>query len=134
MKHLFLITILFITLNLYSQNQIIGKTYKSQVSASCKEFDNGGGCMSYTYCTLHFLKQIVWVSYQYESLCSVQSEDSSNKTNEKLKTKYFYKIKNNIISTKGFDTYGKLTLVGKKLIGKKEINYKEYINLEFEQQ
>ena len=69
MKHFFLIVLLCISLKLYSQNAIIRKTYKAEISASCKEMNNGG-CMIYNYCILEFEKSIVKVSYSTEASCT----------------------------------------------------------------
>ncbi|WP_309608044.1 hypothetical protein [Flavobacterium sp.] len=135
MKHIFLVVIFFATIQLYSQKQIIGKIYKAQISASCKEFNDGGGCMDYRYCTLQFKKKTVMISYQNESHCTPHNkDDNDNNLNDDLNKKYFWTVQNKIISIKGFNDYGKFIIKNKKLIGKKEMNYNEYVKLEFKQQ
>ena len=69
MKNLFLVVIISISLKLYSQNTLVGKKYKAEISASCKEM-NDGGCMIYNYCILEFEKSIVKVSYSTEASCT----------------------------------------------------------------
>ena len=122
----------FISCN--SQNTLAGKTYKAEVSASCEKFKNGGGCMIYDYCILDFKKNIVNVSYSTKASCTPKEIENNYKINQSEKMQYGYTIKNNIVNIKNFNTYGKLFINQKKLIGRKEMNENEFSKLEFEQQ
>ena len=114
-----------------SQNTLAGKTYKAEVSASCEKFKNGGGCMIYDYCILEFEKNIVKVSYSTEASCTPKERENTYNNNVSQKTEYNYTIKNNVLNIKNFNTYGKLTIKQKKLIGRKEMNENEFSKLEF---
>ncbi len=127
-----LLSLFFVTIQLYSQKQVIGKTYNAQVSASCKEMNDGGGCMDYTYCEIKFEKDSALVSYTSREYCTPKSDKRNNDISEKIK--YYYTIKKDIITIKNFNQYGKLSYFGNKLIGKKEMNYNEFIPLVFNQE
>ena len=130
MKNLFLVLIFSISLKLYSQNAIVGKAYKAEISASCKEM-NDGGCMIYNYCILEFEKNIVKVSYSTEASCTPKERENTYNNNVSQKTEYTYTIKNNVVTIKNFYSYGKLIIKQKKLIGQKEMNDNEFSKLEF---
>ena len=130
MKNLFLVVIISISLKLYSQNTLVGKKYKAEISASCKEM-NDGGCMIYNYCILEFEKSIVKVSYSTEASCTPKERENIYTNNVSQKIEYNYTIKDNIVTIKKFNPYGKLTISQKKIIGQKEMNKNEFSKLEF---
>ena len=119
--------------NLIAQNKIIGKTYIAEVGASCKQMDNGG-CMIYFYCSFKFEKDSVLVSNFTKVSCTPTEKESFYNTILPVKVKYSYKIKNNVITIKNFTAYGKLKYYLGDIIGRIEMNYKEYEKLIFEQQ
>lgn len=131
MKNLFLVVIFCGSLNLYSQSTLVGKKYKAEIRASCEKFKNGGGCMIYDYCVLEFNKNIVKVSYITKAYCTPKEMENDYKNNVSQKTAYNYTIKDNVVTIKNFNTYGKLIINQKKLIGQKESNRNEFSKLEF---
>jgi hypothetical protein len=121
----------FFAISIKAQTKIIGKKYTAQVGASCKELTDGG-CMIYSYCHLEFEKDSVLVLHTFKEYCTPKRDENRNQAAQK--TKYRYTFKNNIIIIKNFNSYGKLTLAGKKLIGRIEMNYKEFVALVFKQE
>ena len=121
---LFVLTLLF-CFKLNAQDKLVGRTYKAQVSKSCNDMVG----MDYTYCVLKFEKDSVLVTYRMR-IDYPHNEADYNQNNRK---KYKWSIKKNIITIKNFSDYGKLIYKGNSLIGRKEMNYKEYKKLIFEQ-
>lgn len=132
MKNLILISFLFLSINISAQFKIIGKTYKAVISASCKEF-NDGGTMIYTYCILKFEKKNVTVFYETEFESTRKGIDENSKKTDKGKAYKWIKIRN-VITIKGFNDYGRLNILDEKLIGRKKMNYNEFKALKFDQQ
>ena len=134
MSNTFLILItffLFFNAHVSAQSDLIGKKYKAEIRTSCEKFKNGGGCMIYNYCILEFNKNIVKVSHSTEASCTPKERENTYNNNVSQKTEYNYTIKNNVLNIKNFNTYGKLTIKQKKLIGRKEMNKTEFFKLEF---
>lgn len=128
-----IILLIFSFTNSIAQNKIVDKTYVAQVGASCKKMDNGG-CMIYSYCSFKFEKDSVLVSNFTKASCSPIEKESFYNTILPERIKYSYSIKNNVITIKNFTEYGKLKYYLGNIIGRKEMNYKEYEKLIFELQ
>ncbi|QYS92306.1 hypothetical protein JJC04_07355 [Flavobacterium covae] len=77
---------------------------------------------------LHLTKLEVIVNFSSEEYCTPNNVVNKKSINEKH---YSYRIKNNTIIIKNFNEYGNLYYKGNKLIGKKEMNYKEFVPLIF---
>ncbi|WP_309609367.1 hypothetical protein [Flavobacterium sp.] len=131
LKKITTLVYLMLCISCISQNTLADKKYKAEVSASCEKFKNGGGCMIYNFCILEFEKNIVKVSYITKAYCTPKEMENDYKNNVLQKTEYNYTIKNNVVNIKNFNTYGKLTIKQKKLIGQKEMNDNEFSKLEF---
>lgn len=101
-----------------------GRTYEAQISASCSETTTGG-FMTYSYCVLSFSGDEVTVSSY-----SLRYGDVTGRTDWPEKKVFKYEIKDETIYMKDFP-YGNLRIVPDQLIGKKEMNYGEYVDLAF---
>jgi hypothetical protein len=121
------------TLNINAQTKLVGEKYTAHTGSSCKELQDGG-CMIDYYCELKFEKDSVLVLNYMKASCSPPEKNSFYNNQVPQKTKYRYNTKNNIITIKDFNVYGELKIVGKKLIGKKGMNYNEFVSLEFKQE
>lgn len=119
MQKLTLVLLVSFILKMNAQSKIIGKTYKTIIGMTCKDFNNGG-CMIYRYCVLFFEKDSVTINYKVVPNCSPKWRDSLYTKQNHLFQKYSWRIHKNKIIINNFDEYGKLQIKGRKLIGKQE--------------
>ena len=131
MKKLIISIILIATTPIFGQNAAqnapIGKSYKALTCETCKMM-NDGGCVLYTYQTLTFSQDSVWVSSEVFAQCSSkEKEDRYNHSYNHLAKSFKWNIKNDIIEIEGFDQYGKFTLQNLKLIATNQLEFIEEI-------
>lgn len=104
-------------ISVQAQN-IAGKWYKAEITASCKEMVNGG-CMIYTYRILRFTPDSVFISYAIEANCSPKEREAmyeEQSANHPIQ-KYTWQFVEGFVDIKGFDDYGKLQFVEGVMIG-----------------
>lgn len=119
----YIILLLLFPVIAFSQT-MAGKVYEAQVSASCSETTTGG-FMTYSYCVLSFSENEVTVSSY-----SVHYGDVTGRNDWPEKKVFNYEIKDETVYIKGFP-YGNLMITPDELIGKKEMNYGEFVDLGF---
>jgi len=127
-------TILLLCCLSIKAQKIKGKTYIATTSVSCMELSDGGGCSIYQYCYLQFEKKYANVFFKSVFYCSSKERELEfDNSNPEVK-KYSWKKEGETIIVKGFNNYGILKIEEGKLVGTKEMNYKEFVPTEFKEE
>jgi predicted metal-dependent RNase len=108
----------FCSINSRAQSGPEGKTFRALTGTSCAKMVNGG-CTFFTYCTLSFDKDSVFVSYHSKASCSDSIREARyDREHQPIGKMHSWKMKKNIITITGFSNYGPLEMQEKKLYGK----------------
>ena len=113
---------------IFSQKNIIGKSYKALISKSCKEF-NDGGCTIKTFCIISFENKNVIIKYFVDANCTTTEREKLYEENAKKNNKSStWSIKNSKIHIQNFTEFGDFEISENSIIGKEENNEKlEYV-------
>jgi hypothetical protein len=119
----------FVLLSVYcnAQNQLIGKTYITEVLHECRETIDGG-CDGFGYLILHFNNDSVRVMNGYEAIGS--SSCNKNYMEYPINT-YKWMCKKDKIIIDGLNEYEEWYIENDKLIGKEKLSNAKFIDVIF---